>query len=605
MTWQTEKVLRWILWIVGATALFATGWGCAVLDESEPTPTAVSSGPRFPPSPFGVADRTSHSLTIAWAGPIPQANENPPTYYDLQRSLSEDGDYSDVAAGIASTEFVDREVKPDSIYYYKVRACNSLGCSPWSSVTGGVTESTGAVSIPEAPAFLIAEKRIRSLGETLDFALEAFGEPGYYLAIIWTGVQGATYYEIYRDSKLLAKMSAQEKGGYTGGFSGADSSARLYQVRACNKEGCSPFASPLVGRGLPGPATMMLGVCEIGLILNPEEFCWLEDSGTFLFAEAEADRTGYYDMCLQKEHGSICQGEFVEISEYLVAQQLEEPKKQWIIRPHPMSPKPLPQTEGWDSVAGDTKRYQTGKVSFASISPGAWYTCGVSAEAGSVACWGDNDYGEASPLGGEFISVSAGGGYTCGVRVGGSLACWGPDWFGDLTICKRKTDGSHDCRAAEWNGQAMPPEGLFTSVSVGGSHACGVKTDGAVACWASNEDGRATPPGGAFTYVSAGGHHTCGVKTDGAVACWGSDRYGQATPPEGTFTSVSAGNLYTCGVKTDGAVACWGSDRHGQAMPPEGAFTSVDSGNRHTCAINVDGTATCWGNDSSGQAIPP
>ena len=121
-----------------------------------------------------MADRTSHSLTIAWAGPIPQANENPPTYYDLQRSLSEDGDYSDVAAGIASTEFVDREVKPDSIYYYKVRACNSLGCSPWSSVTGGVTESTGAVSIPEAPAFLIAEKKDTQSWGDLGFCFGGF-----------------------------------------------------------------------------------------------------------------------------------------------------------------------------------------------------------------------------------------------------------------------------------------------------------------------------------------------------------------------------------------------------------------------------------------------
>ena len=173
----------------------------------------MPSSPRFPPSSFTVIDRTSHSLTIYWDSPIPWAKENPPTYYDLQRSLSEDGDYSVVAPGITSTEFVDRDAKPGTFYYYKIRACNSLGCSPWSSAAGGVTESIGAVSIPEAPAFLIAEKKKRSLGDTSDLVLEAFGESDHYFAITWTGVHGTTYYEIYKDGAFLASMNAQEQGG--------------------------------------------------------------------------------------------------------------------------------------------------------------------------------------------------------------------------------------------------------------------------------------------------------------------------------------------------------------------------------------------------------
>ena len=97
---------------------------------------------------------------------------------------------------------------------------------------------------------------------------------------------------------------------------------------------------------------MLVGVCEIGLILNPGEICWLEDSETFLFAAAEVS-LGYYDICLQKEHGTICQGEFVEINEYLVAYEVEltgvnvkrwEPVHQWTIGRNPLSPNPLPQT---------------------------------------------------------------------------------------------------------------------------------------------------------------------------------------------------------------------------------------------------------------------
>ncbi len=45
---------------------------------------------------------------------------------------------------------------------------------------------------------------------------------------------------------------------------------------------------------------------------------------------------------------------------------------------------------------------------FASVSAGAYHTCGVRTD-GTIACWGDNDYGQAAPPGGIFTSVSAGG----------------------------------------------------------------------------------------------------------------------------------------------------------------------------------------------------
>ena len=109
-----------------------------------------------------------------------------------------------------------------------------------------------------------------------------------------------------------------------------------------------------------------------------------------------------------------------------------------------------------------------------------------------------------------FSSVSAVGGHTCGVRVDGSVACWGNDGFG----------------------QATPPEGEFASVSAGFRHTCGVRMDGSVAWWGSS--GRITPPEGEFASVSAGGKHTCGVRMDGSVSCWGNNSYRQATPPEGS-----------------------------------------------------------------------
>src|SRR6266550_7986051 len=125
---------------------------------------------------------------------------------------------------------------------------------------------------------------------------------------------------------------------------------------------------------------------------------------------------------------------------------------------------------------------------------------------------------------GTVAQVSAGGYHTCALRTDGSVACWG--------------DNSH--------GQATPPAGTFTQVSAGGFHTCGLRSDSTVACWGSNlgarapYGGQATPPVCPCTQVSAGGYHTCGLKPDGSIACWGENSDGQATPPGDTLTQVSA-----------------------------------------------------------------
>ena len=106
-----------------------------------------------------------------------------------------------------------------------------------------------------------------------------------------------------------------------------------------------------------------------------------------------------------------------------------------------------------------------------------------------------------------FSQVSAGDEHTCAVKTDGTVACWGDDFYG----------------------QATPPAGTFSQVSSGEFHTCGVRTDGTAACWGNDDAGRATPPTGTFSQVSAGGDHTCGVQTDGTVECLGFDEFGQAT----------------------------------------------------------------------------
>ena len=181
---------------------------------------------------------------------------------------------------------------------------------------------------------------------------------------------------------------------------------------------------------------------------------------------------------------------------------------------------------------------------FTSVSASFDYTCAVRVDS-TVVCWGVDDEGQSTPPAGEFVSVSAGHDHACGVTTDGTVACWGDEGFSNRTT---------------------PPVGQFASVSAW-NLSCGVRTDRTVACWGGTI-GEPEPPDGEFTSVSVGEDHTCGVRADSTVVCWGSDHLGQSTPPVGEFVAVSAGLYHTCGVMTDGSAVCWGTDNDGQASPP-------------------------------------
>ena len=133
----------------------------------------------------------------------------------------------------------------------------------------------------------------------------------------------------------------------------------------------------------------------------------------------------------------------------------------------------------------------SGGLTFASLSTGGPDTCGVTIS-GTAYCWGSNAQGQLGigfsdqlphptpelVLGGlTFASVSAGVDYMCGVTTNGEAYCWGLDWDGTLG---NSTIGDMSA--------PVPVSGglTFASVSASWFHTCGLTTSREAYCWGSN-----------------------------------------------------------------------------------------------------------------------
>ena len=264
--------------------------------------------------------------------------------------------------------------------------------------------------------------------------------------------------------------------------------------------------------------------------------------------------------------------------------------------------------------------------------------CGL-ADDGTLACWYlRSSYGEPTQVvpadapAGTFTHV----GDLCGVRVDGTVTCWGanpPDPSEPLSnstfvatsdLCGVTSRGSIECWGTGQYGRANEPEeapdGQYTQVSAGDSHACGLRTDGGVRCWGGGYGDGPEPPLTAFAQVSVGSLHPCGVTVDGKIECWDRKYVGAAPAvegwrapepiklPGGTFIRVSVGGVRysevgntACAVGTDGTLACW--DREKALAALGGEFSDVFVGTGQTCAVRAGGAVECWAWDED-ETVP-
>lgn len=184
---------------------------------STPTASSTVTVAHVPPAPASITapGSSTGAVALSWAA------SSYATSYQVEHS--QDGNWVQVFAGNATSATINEPASGN--WYYRVRACNGNGCSGYA--TSGVVVVTVLPS--SAPS-------IAGGGTT---------NSGAY-TISWTGVGGATSYNLIESVNGGGWTGVQNSGATSWSTSGRGDGTYVYQVQACNGGGCGPYSGQAV-----------------------------------------------------------------------------------------------------------------------------------------------------------------------------------------------------------------------------------------------------------------------------------------------------------------------------------------------------------------------
>ncbi len=156
------------------------------------------------------------------------------TSYKVYRATSQNGTYS-LLGTVTATSYINTGAKDGVTYYYKVKAVNSAGESPYSNIVSG--QSKAVTPKPAAPVVKIGHSA-------------SSGKP----MLTWNAVDGAASYKVYR---ATAKNGAYSVINTTKALTYTNTGAALgttyyYKVEALNAAGKSlGFSAVVEGKVAP------------------------------------------------------------------------------------------------------------------------------------------------------------------------------------------------------------------------------------------------------------------------------------------------------------------------------------------------------------------
>ena len=160
------------------------------------------------------------------------------TSYRIYRSTSKGSGYS-LLGTTTATSYTNTGAKAGTTYYYRVKACNDAGLSPYSNIVSGKVKSV--TPKPSAPVVKIGNSA-------------SSGKP----MLTWNAVSGATSYKVYRATSqngtysLLGTVTATSYTN-TGAKAGV---TYYYKVKAVNSAGESAYSNVVSGKTTVTTLTM-------------------------------------------------------------------------------------------------------------------------------------------------------------------------------------------------------------------------------------------------------------------------------------------------------------------------------------------------------------
>ncbi len=202
------------------------------------------------------------------------------TSYKVYRATSQSGTYS-LLGTVTVTSYTNTGAKAGTTYYYRVKACNDAGLSPYSNIVSGQAKSM--TPKPAAPVVKIGHSA-------------ASGKP----MLTWNAVSGATSYKVYRATSqngTYSLLGTVTTNSYTN--TGAKAGTTYwYKVKAVNSAGESAYSNVVSGQvkstGQTTVTTLTLGHSSTS---GKPQLTWKAVSGAASYKVYRATtKTGAYTV---------------------------------------------------------------------------------------------------------------------------------------------------------------------------------------------------------------------------------------------------------------------------------------------------------------------
>jgi fibronectin type 3 domain-containing protein len=174
------------------------------------------------PADLNTPTNTVNSIELAWSYAAAGA-----AGFKVERSLTPTGPWTPVGV-TNSTTYVDTGLSDATVYYYRLRAYNSLGYSLYSNEANGETSANTDYTLPSAPSGLVA-----TATSTSEVSVN-------WNTSIDSGGSGLAGYQVYRNGTLVTTTTATSYGD--SGLSAATS--YCYTIVAYDSAGNNSSASP-------------------------------------------------------------------------------------------------------------------------------------------------------------------------------------------------------------------------------------------------------------------------------------------------------------------------------------------------------------------------